>query len=46
MAQFMLLLYDLSPMVDTKWLAPDAGRVLRSGGGGRPRATDGPYSET
>lgn len=31
--------------VDTKRLAEDAGRVLRSHGG-KPRATDGPYSET
>ena len=32
-------------MVDSKRLAPDAGRVIRAQGG-RPRATDGPYSET
>lgn len=30
---------------DSKRLAEDAGRVIRSQGG-RPRATDGPYSET
>jgi hypothetical protein len=30
---------------DSKRLAPDLGRVIRSGGG-HPRATDGPYSET
>jgi len=30
---------------DSKRLAEDAGRVIRSCGG-RPRATDGPYSET
>ena len=30
---------------DSKRLAGDAGRVIRSAGG-RPRATDGPYSET
>lgn len=30
---------------DSKRLAGDAGRVLRSLGG-KPRATDGPYSET
>ena len=29
---------------DTKRLTPDPGRVIRSGGG-KPRATDGPYSE-
>jgi hypothetical protein len=33
-------------MVDTKRLAEDAGRVIRSEKGGKPRATDGPYSET
>lgn len=32
-------------MVDSKRLAGDPGRVIRSSGG-RPRATDGPYSET
>jgi len=32
-------------MVDSKRLAEDAGRVIRSGGG-KPRATDGPYSES
>ena len=31
--------------VDTKRLGNDAGRVIRSDGG-KPRATDGPYSET
>jgi len=31
--------------VDSKRLAEDAGKVIRSQGG-RPRATDGPYSET
>jgi hypothetical protein len=31
--------------VDSKRLAEDPGRVIRSNGG-RPRATDGPYSET
>ena len=31
--------------VDSKRLAGDAGRVIRSQGG-QPRATDGPYSET
>ncbi|HZT29690.1 MAG TPA: YciI family protein [Bryobacteraceae bacterium] len=31
--------------VDSKRLAPDVGRVIRSQGG-QPRATDGPYSET
>ncbi len=31
--------------VDSKRLAPDAGRVMRSQGG-KPRVTDGPYSET
>jgi hypothetical protein len=30
---------------DSKRLAPDAGRVIRSAGG-KPKATDGPYSET
>ena len=30
---------------DSKRLAVDAGRVIRSQGG-KPRATDGPYSET
>jgi hypothetical protein len=32
--------------VDSKRLAGDAGRVIRAPGGGKPRATDGPYSET
>jgi hypothetical protein len=31
--------------LDNKRLAPDTGRVIRSEGG-KPRATDGPYSET
>ena len=31
--------------LDSKRLAPDSGRVIR-GDHGRPRATDGPYSET
>lgn len=31
--------------IDSKRLADDPGRVIRSQGG-RPRATDGPYSET
>ena len=31
--------------VDSKRLANDAGKVVRSQGG-KPRATDGPYSET
>lgn len=31
--------------VDSKRLAEDPGRVIRSQGG-KPRATDGPYSET
>jgi hypothetical protein len=31
--------------VDSKRLADDAGRVIRNTGG-KPRATDGPYSET
>jgi hypothetical protein len=31
--------------VDSKRLAPDPGRVIRSGQG-RPWVTDGPYSET
>jgi hypothetical protein len=31
--------------VDSKRLAGDPGRVIRSKGG-KPRATDGPYSET
>lgn len=31
--------------VDSKRLAVDAGRVIRANGG-KPRATDGPYSET
>ena len=30
---------------DSKRLAPDAGRVIRSQSG-KPKATDGPYSET
>jgi hypothetical protein len=32
-------------MVDSKRLTPDTGRVIRSQAG-KPRATDGPYSET
>ena len=32
--------------VDSKRLGEDAGRVIRSQSGGKPRATDGPYSET
>jgi hypothetical protein len=32
-------------MTDSKRLAGDPGRVIRSQGG-KPRATDGPYSET
>ena len=32
-------------VVDTKRLGEDVGRVIRPGGG-KPRATDGPYSET
>jgi hypothetical protein len=32
-------------MVDGKRLADDPGRVIRAGNG-KPRATDGPYSET
>ena len=32
-------------MKGTMRLAPDAGRVIRSEGG-KPRTTDGPYSET
>jgi hypothetical protein len=32
-------------MVDSKRLTEDTGRVIRSQGG-KPRATDGPYSET
>ncbi len=31
--------------LDSKRLAPEPGRVIRSNGG-KPRATDGPYSET
>ena len=31
--------------LDSKRLGEDAGRVIRSDGG-KPRATDGPYSET
>lgn len=31
--------------VDSKRLAQDAGKVIRSGSG-KPRVTDGPYSET
>jgi hypothetical protein len=31
--------------VDAQRLAPDMGRVIRSNGG-KPHATDGPYSET
>jgi len=31
--------------VDSKRLAPDPGRVIRSNGG-KPRIADGPYSET
>ena len=56
MSQFMLLLYDnptnwqkLSPeemqKAIEKYMAWDAGKVIRSQGG-KPRATDGPYSET
>ncbi len=33
-------------MVDSKRLAEDVGRVIRAQPGGKPRATDGPYSET
>jgi len=32
-------------MLDSKRLAGDPGRVIRTGNG-KPRATDGPYSET
>ncbi len=32
--------------VDGKRLGEDTGRVLRSAKGGKPRTTDGPYSET
>ncbi|HYM13179.1 MAG TPA: YciI family protein [Bryobacterales bacterium] len=32
-------------VVDSKRLAPEPGRVIRSAGG-KPRTTDGPYSET
>jgi len=32
-------------VVDSKRLGEDAGRVIRSGQG-KPRVTDGPYSET
>jgi len=32
--------------VASQRLGGDAGRVIRPGGGGKPRATDGPYSET
>jgi hypothetical protein len=32
--------------LDSKRLADDPGRVLRGTEGGKPRATDGPYSET
>ncbi len=32
--------------LDGKRLADDAGRVLRASSNGKPRATDGPYSET
>ena len=32
-------------MVESRRLGEDAGRVIRSSGG-KPRATDGPYSET
>ena len=32
-------------MLDSKRLAPNVGRVIRSQSG-KPRATDGPYSET
>jgi hypothetical protein len=31
--------------IDSKRLAPDPGKVIRAHGG-KPRATDGPYSET
>jgi len=31
---------------DSKRLAEDVGRVIRSQAGGKPKATDGPYSET
>src|SRR5712692_10881755 len=31
---------------DSKRLAPDPGRVIRITPGGKPRTTDGPYSET
>jgi hypothetical protein len=33
-------------MVSSQRLAADTGRVIRSGRGGTPRASDGPYSET
>lgn len=32
--------------VDSKRLAEDVGRVIRSERGGKPRVADGPYSET
>ena len=32
--------------LDSKRLAEDVGRVIRSSGGGKQRTTDGPYSET
>jgi hypothetical protein len=34
-----------SKSIDSKRLAPDPGKVIRVNGG-KPRATDGPYSET
>lgn len=33
-------------VVDSKRLAEDTGRVIRNQAGGKPRTTDGPYSET
>lgn len=32
--------------VDSNRLAEDVGKVIRAEPGGKPRATDGPYSET
>jgi len=32
--------------VDSKRLANDTGRIIRGSKGGKPQATDGPYSET